>query len=180
MRNAEMEGGRGEGEERGSGGSRKWMEQQRVEGQRENREPTVAEDGEVVVIVELLDVDLRSSKPREWARARRLQRGKAGGRLRCGSGADLPLDLVADAIVLDRDGQVPALVEAAEFGVWGVGADCDGAALWDLDGLGGGEGLGERVAGATRRIGVSCLAGRSCRRARSGVAAITQKLSPFM
>jgi hypothetical protein len=54
-------------------------EQQGVEGEGENREPTVAEDGEVVVIVELLDVDLRSSKPREWARARRLRRSKAGG-----------------------------------------------------------------------------------------------------
>jgi hypothetical protein len=105
---------------------------------------------------------------------------QGGGRLRCGSGADLPLYLVADAVVLDRDGQVPALVEAAEFGVWGVGADCNGAALRDLDGLGGGEGLGERVAGAARRIGVSCLTGMSCRRTRSGVAAITHTLSPSL
>ena len=156
-------------------------EQRGVEGEGENREPTIAEDGEVVVIVELLDVDLRSSKPREWMGSRAAPAEKqGGGRLRCGSGADLPLDLVADAVVLDRDGQVPALVEAAEFGVWGVGADCNGAALRDLDGLGGGEGLGERVAGTARRIGVSCLTGMSCRRTRSGVAAITQKLSPSL
>ena len=60
---------------------------------------------------------------------------EGGGELVACAGADLPLDLVADAVVLDGDGQVPALVEAAELGVGRVGADGDGAALWDLDGL---------------------------------------------
>ncbi len=58
--------------------------------------------------------------------------------------------------MLDRDGEVPALIEAAKLGVWGVGADGDRAALWDLDGLGGGEGLSERVAGTAGCIGVRC------------------------
>ncbi len=56
--------------------------------------------------------------------------------------ADLPLDLVAYAVVLNRDGEVPTLVEAAEFGVGWVGADGDGAALGDFDGLGCGKGFG--------------------------------------
>jgi hypothetical protein len=85
-------------------------------------------------------------------RAARRETARLGGG--GGGGAHLPLDLVADAVVLDCDGQVPALVEAAELGVGRVGAHGDGAALWDLDGLGGGEGLGEGVAGAPGRVGV--------------------------
>jgi len=73
---------------------------------------------------------------------------------------NLPLDLVADAVVFDRNGEVPALVEAAEFGVGRIGADGDRAALWDLDGLGGGEGLSERVAGSAGCIGMRCSMGR--------------------
>ena len=54
----------------------------------------------------------------------------------------LPLDLVPDAAVLDGDGQVAALVEAAELGVGRVGADGHRTALGNLHWLDAREGLG--------------------------------------
>jgi len=72
----------------------------------------VAEDGEVVVVVELLNVHL-------------------------------PLNLIADARVLDRDGKVSALVEPTEFCIGWVWPRNKGPALWNLEGFRSYNGFGK-------------------------------------